>query len=296
MRSHNGVCHICGQGAADAIDHIVPVAWGGSDDPSNLAPAHTSCNSAKGDAAPAQWTYSRPSMWLPGYGPRAEGVAAARTSGGSGCWAIGGAVVAGMFAAGFAGSVGLPWWLSLLIWVGVTWVLIRWINQRKRDKTSGVSGASGASGSLSEPPEIRMADGSLLRDGRGTMSLGGTAADTPPPGEQMEWLAFQPEGNNVHRLISEGLRLSPGFTGYRDGLVQPDGSRLVVNAMARLAADIAASGDEDATAAPVGFIAEGDWEQFPKLNDSITLVQVVLTVEQDGSYSGRIGFRSSVGR
>src|SRR6056297_236970 len=70
MRSHNGVCHICGQGAADAIDHIVPVAWGGSDDPSNLAPAHTSCNSAKGDDPPAQWTYSRPSMWLPGYGPR----------------------------------------------------------------------------------------------------------------------------------------------------------------------------------------------------------------------------------
>ncbi|HEV8023329.1 MAG TPA: HNH endonuclease signature motif containing protein [Candidatus Nanopelagicales bacterium] len=296
MRSHNGVCHICGQGAADAIDHIVPVAWGGSDDPSNLAPAHTSCNSAKGDAAPAQWTYSRPSMWLPGYGPRAEGGAAARASGGSGCWAIGGAVVAGMFASAFATSAGLPFWISLLIWVGVTWGLIRWINQRKRDKNSGISGASGTSGSLSEPPEIRMADGSLLRDGRGTMSLGGTAADTPPPGEQMEWLAFQPEGNNAHRLISEGLRLSPGFTGYRDGLVQPDGSRLVVNAMARLAADIAASGDEDATAAPVGFIAAGDWEQFPKLHDSITLVQVALTVEQDGSYSGRIGFRSSVGR
>ena len=141
-----------------------------------------------------------------------------------------------------------------------------------------------------------MADGSLLRDGRGTMSLGGTAADTPPPGEQMEWLAFTPEGNNVHRLISEALRLSPGFTGYRDGLVQPDGGRLVVNAMARLASDIAASGDEDATAAPIGYIAQGDWEQFPKLDDSITLVQVALTVETDGSYSGRIGFRSSVGR
>jgi hypothetical protein len=288
MRSHNGVCHICGQGAADAIDHVVPVAWGGSDDPSNLAPAHTSCNSAKGDDPPAQWTYSRPAMWLPGYGPRAEGGAEPRPGGESGCWAIGGAVVAGMVAAGIAASIGLPWWLSLLIWGGVSWGIIRWINQRKGGGNSG--------GSLSEPPEVRMADGSLLRDGRGTMSLGGTAADTPPPGEQMEWLAFTPEGENVHRLVSEALRLSPGFTGYRDGLVQPDGGRLVVNAMARLASDIAASGDEDATAAPIGFIAAGDWEQFPKLDDSITLVQVALTVETDGSYSGRIGFRTSVGR
>ena len=128
------------------------------------------------------------------------------------------------------------------------------------------------------------------------MSLGGTAADTPPPGEQMEWLEFQPEGDNVNRLISEVLQLSRGTTGYRDGIVQPEGGRLVVNALARLASDIAASGDEEATAAPVGFIAEGNWEQFPKLDDAITLVQVALTVEADGSYAGRIGFRSSVGR
>ena len=63
MRANNGMCHICGEGGADAIDHIVPVAWGGSDDISNLAPAHTSCNSARGDAAPPPWTYTRPSMW-----------------------------------------------------------------------------------------------------------------------------------------------------------------------------------------------------------------------------------------
>ena len=288
MRSHNGVCHICRQGAADAIDHIVPVAWGGSDDPSNLAPAHTSCNSAKGDAPPAQWTYARPTMWLPGYGPRAAGGTGAQPSSGASCWAIGGAVVAGMFAAGLASSVGLPWWLALLVWGGVTWGIIRWVN---RSKNSGKPVAS-----LSQSPEVRLADGSLLRDGRGTMSLGGTAADTPPPGEQMEWLEFQPEGDNVHRLISEVLQLSRGTTGYRDGIVQAEGGRLVVNALARLASDIAASGDEEATAAPVGFIAEGNWEQFPKLDDAITLVQVALTVEADGSYGGRIGFRSSVGR
>lgn len=71
MRRDHGVCHICGQPAADAIDHIVPVAWGGSDDPTNLAPAHTSCNSRKRDARPDDWTWNRPSMWLPGYGPNA---------------------------------------------------------------------------------------------------------------------------------------------------------------------------------------------------------------------------------
>ena len=296
MRAHDGVCHICGQGAADAIDHIVPVAWGGSDDPSNLAPAHTSCKSATGDAPPAQWTCSRPSMWLPGYGPRAKGNAAVRQSGGLGCWAVGGAVVAGMVASGFATSLGVPFWLSVLIWIGVTWGIIRWIKQSREKKESPTGGASVANvgaGESDGPLEVRMADGSALRDGRGTMSMGGTAADTPPEGEQMIWLDFVPEGKNVEELL-EVLRLGPGFTGYRDGLLQPDGEQLVVNAMARLAADVAASGDEDATAAPVGVVPVGTWEQYPGLARSITLVQVALKVEQDGARTGRIGFRSGI--
>ena len=69
MRRDQGVCHLCGSGHADAIDHIVPVAWGGSDDPTNLAPAHTSCNSSKGAAMPDPWTWDVPSMWISGYGP-----------------------------------------------------------------------------------------------------------------------------------------------------------------------------------------------------------------------------------
>jgi hypothetical protein len=69
MRQNQGVCHICHQGGADAIDHIVPVSWGGSDNPRNLAPAHTSCNSAKRDAPPAEWTYGFPEMWIEGHGP-----------------------------------------------------------------------------------------------------------------------------------------------------------------------------------------------------------------------------------
>ena len=71
MARDAGICHLCGGPHADAIDHIVPVSWGGSDDPSNLAPAHTSCNTRKRDARPDAWTWNRPGMWLPGYGPNA---------------------------------------------------------------------------------------------------------------------------------------------------------------------------------------------------------------------------------
>lgn len=58
------VCHICGHPGADAVDHVVALARGGSDvDPTNLRPAHHDvpcatcgerCNRAKGakDFAP----------------------------------------------------------------------------------------------------------------------------------------------------------------------------------------------------------------------------------------------------
>lgn len=52
------VCHICGHPGSDAIDHVTPLAKGGSDDDeSNLMPAHHDvacetcgerCNRAKG--------------------------------------------------------------------------------------------------------------------------------------------------------------------------------------------------------------------------------------------------------
>ena len=43
-----GICHICGLPGADTRDHVIPLNAGGSNDPSNIKPAHRACNSSKG--------------------------------------------------------------------------------------------------------------------------------------------------------------------------------------------------------------------------------------------------------
>lgn len=69
MEIYKGICHICSKPYADAIDHVVPVAKGGSDHPDNLRPAHTACNSKKGARSYPKWAEQNPNMWEPGHLP-----------------------------------------------------------------------------------------------------------------------------------------------------------------------------------------------------------------------------------
>ena len=51
-------CHICRKPFTDpddppVLDHVKPRAYGGTDDPSNLKPAHRSCNGRKGAQLPS---------------------------------------------------------------------------------------------------------------------------------------------------------------------------------------------------------------------------------------------------
>ena len=48
--ANNPDCALCGRPGADSIDHITPVALGGTNERNNLRPAHRSCNSAAGAA------------------------------------------------------------------------------------------------------------------------------------------------------------------------------------------------------------------------------------------------------
>jgi len=42
-----GCCHLCGRKGATQVDHVVPLAEGGADDESNLAPIHDDCHAQK---------------------------------------------------------------------------------------------------------------------------------------------------------------------------------------------------------------------------------------------------------
>lgn len=57
LRRDNHACRYCGATAPDVpltIDHVVPTALGGSDDPSNLVAACRDCNSGKTSSSPDQ--------------------------------------------------------------------------------------------------------------------------------------------------------------------------------------------------------------------------------------------------
>ena len=48
IRRDHGICHICHQPGANSADHIIRARDGGSDHPSNLKAAHTTCNARRG--------------------------------------------------------------------------------------------------------------------------------------------------------------------------------------------------------------------------------------------------------
>ena len=83
MRQHQGICHLCGHGGADEVDHIIGVAqWrkeqrrGDVNHPSNLAPAHgTPClvcgetchkDKTQREASEARWGARRRTERHPG--------------------------------------------------------------------------------------------------------------------------------------------------------------------------------------------------------------------------------------
>lgn len=55
LRRDDHACRYCGRRAPDVeltVDHVVPVALGGTDDPTNLATACVDCNSGKASTSP----------------------------------------------------------------------------------------------------------------------------------------------------------------------------------------------------------------------------------------------------
>lgn len=46
--ARDDVCHLCGEPGADAVDHVIAVANGGTDHPANLAPVHHRVANSRG--------------------------------------------------------------------------------------------------------------------------------------------------------------------------------------------------------------------------------------------------------
>jgi 5-methylcytosine-specific restriction endonuclease McrA len=40
MRRHGGICHVCGGGDSDQVDHVIPLEEGGPDTDENKRPIH----------------------------------------------------------------------------------------------------------------------------------------------------------------------------------------------------------------------------------------------------------------
>jgi len=72
-----GRCWICG-GEADSIDHVIPLARGGSNWPSNLRPACLACNTRKGVQSLAKSSHAAPVHPLPHASTKTNGARSSR--------------------------------------------------------------------------------------------------------------------------------------------------------------------------------------------------------------------------
>lgn len=41
LRRYRRICHVCGKGGADQVDHVIPLGEGGEDTNANLRPIHS---------------------------------------------------------------------------------------------------------------------------------------------------------------------------------------------------------------------------------------------------------------
>lgn len=58
------VCHLCGKPGADTVDHVIPLSLGGPPlDPANLRPAHSRCNSRRGNRMTARPPLNTSRQW-----------------------------------------------------------------------------------------------------------------------------------------------------------------------------------------------------------------------------------------
>lgn len=60
LSTHGTTCHLCGRPGATTADHLIPRAKGGADVLANLRPAHSSCNSRRGDMDLDAWFARHP--------------------------------------------------------------------------------------------------------------------------------------------------------------------------------------------------------------------------------------------
>lgn len=64
LSEHGTACHLCGLLGATTADHLIPRSRLGSDELSNLRPAHRSCNSRRQATPLVEWFASRPRSYV----------------------------------------------------------------------------------------------------------------------------------------------------------------------------------------------------------------------------------------